>query len=654
MKTFILIACFFFLGALPLAAQWNTYNLLQQGKSAIYFDNHVSAIENFNNIIRIKPYLSEPYFFRGLAKMNLDDYEGAVQDYSTAIELNPNYFFAYMYRGIAYHNLRRFDDAMKDYDEAIVIDPGNAYVYANRGMTKAQMGDCEGAEKDYSKSLMIDNSIQAAYLNRAIMRERLEDIEGAMADCNAVIKLNMFSDDAYGLRGYLYYKQEDYFNALEDFNRAIKANPENVRILMNRALVNYEMKNFQGTLDDYQRILEVDSNYIFAYYNRAMLRSEIGDYNNALLDLDKVIEMNPDNILIFFNRGLLRYQLGDLYGAYNDFSESIRLYPDFVKAYLVRAAVSSDLQNYSSAQNDHYMAQDIMERYQKMKSGDKNALVDTTENFQRLIDFNARGDAMRDIVNGRIQDRHVIVSLQEIFYVQYMSTDSLRTGKVQYYNKHVMQYNQEHNYSHALTITNKKNTYSPLYVEQMIEQYDKAMPKSENIDDYMIRGIFYMNNLEYPKAIEDFQTITEQEPNNVLAVFNKANARMQMLDYIESVDDRTNQIIGNTEQEVKVKRMVDYSEVLEDYYKCLEIDPSFVFAWFNIGNVYVKSEEIERAIEIYTRVIEMDRDIAEAYFNRGLLYIYVGRKAEANVDLSRAGEKGIVDAYNIIKRYCNE
>ena len=73
-----------------------------------------------------------------------------------------------------------------------------------------------------------------------------------------------------------------------------------------------------------------------------------------------------------------------------------------------------------------------------------------------------------------------------------------------------------------------------------------------------------------------------------------------------------------------------------------------------MANVYVKSEKIDQAMEAYTQVIAMDKDLAEAYFNRGLLYIYVGRKAEANADLSKAGELGITDAYNIIKRYCRE
>lgn len=651
MKRYLLL---FFLGlSQALSAQWNTYNMLQMGKSAIYFDDYISAIENFNNIIRIKPYLSEPYFFRGLAKMNLDDYEGAIKDYTQAIELNPNYFHAYMYRGIAYHNLRKFKVAMQDYNMAISIDPGNAYVYANRGMTRAETGDFKGAEKDYSKSLLIDDKLMAAYLNRAIMREKMDDLNGAMADCNAAVKLNMFSDDAYGLRGYLWYKQKNYHNAVEDYNRALKANPKNERLLMSRAMVWYEMKKYQETLDDYTRIIEIDSNYIYAFYNRAMLLAEIGDYNQAIADLDRAVEMNPDNILIYFNRGLLKLQVKDLPGAYDDFSESIRLYPDFVKAYMMRSVVNGEMQDYASADNDTRQAKSIMERYRKMKEGDKNALVDTAENFQRLIDFNARTDKMRDVINGRVQDKNVIVSLQEVFCVQYQSMDSLRTGKFQYYNRHITDFNQRHDYNPALALSNKHFNYSPELVESRIEELTRQLKEREDEDLYLLRGIFYMAGYEYPKALDDFAAILKKNPDNLLAVFNMANARMLMYDYIGTIDEKASRhVVGEENKEAKI--VVDYSQVLAGYDRCLELDPAFIYALFNIANVYVKNERIEQAIDTYTSVIAKDRDMAEAYFNRGLLYIYIGRKAEANADLSKAGEIGIPEAYNIIKRYCKE
>ena len=79
-------------------------------------------------------------------------------------------------------------------------------------------------------------------------------------------------------------------------------------------------------------------------------------------------------------------------------------------------------------------------------------LVDTTANFQKLIDINARHDEVRDVINGRVQDKKVIIELQDVFYVQYLELDSLRSGKVQYYNRHIMDYNQSfYNYNPAIT-----------------------------------------------------------------------------------------------------------------------------------------------------------------------------------------------------------
>ena len=647
----IIILFFLLLSSWGGYAQWNINNMLRVGKNAIYFDDYVSAIDNFNNIIRVKPYLSEPYFFRGLAKLNLDDYEGAIQDFSQAIELNPNYFHAYVYRGIAYQNLKRLEEALKDFEEAIAIDPGNAYVYANRGIARAELGDLQEAEKDYSKALRIDDKLLPAYLNRAVIREKLDNSEGAMADCNAAIKLNMFSDVAYGLRGYLWYKQKNYHNAIEDFNRALKVNPENKRILMNRAMVWYDMKKYPETMADYSKIIELDSNYIYAYYNRAMLRAEVGETNAAIADLDRVVEMNPDNILIYFNRGLLKMQINDLYGAYDDFSESLRLYPDFVKAYLARAAVSAELKDYDAADKDRYYASEVLERYRKMKAGDRNALVDTTANFQKLIDINAKNDEVRDVINGRVQDKNVIVELQDVFWVQYLSLDSLRSGKVQYYNKHIMSYNQAHNYDPAITLANKEVLYPEDFVAPYMEKLSQKIAENGDIDSYLLRGSFYLQQGEYPKAIADFSAILEKDPQNLLALFNRAAAQMHMYDYIESIDDKTTRVVGEIKQE---SRKIDYSQVLKDYQQCLAIDPDFVFARYNMANVYAKSEEIDKAIAAYTEVIRQDKDIAEAYYNRGILYIYIGKKALANADLSKAGELGIADAYNIIKRYCSQ
>ena len=58
----------------------------------------------------------------------------------------------------------------------------------------------------------------------------------------------------------------------------------------------------------------------------------------------------------------------------------------------------------------------------------------------------------------------------------------------------------------------------------------------------------------------------------------------------------------------------------------------------------------DQALQDYNKAIELNRDFAEALCNRGLVYIYKGETEKGIADLSKAGELGIIKAYNIIKR----
>ena len=67
-------------------------------RNALYFEDYVLSIQYFNQVINAKPYLYEPYFFRGLAKINLDDFQGAEADCNAAIQRNPFVVGAYQIR----------------------------------------------------------------------------------------------------------------------------------------------------------------------------------------------------------------------------------------------------------------------------------------------------------------------------------------------------------------------------------------------------------------------------------------------------------------------------------------------------------------------------------------------------------------------------
>jgi hypothetical protein len=72
-----------------------------------------------------------------------------------------------------------------------------------------------------------------------------------------------------------------------------------------------------------------------------------------------------------------------------------------------------------------------------------------------------------------------------------------------------------------------------------------------------------------------------------------------------------------------------------------------------MGNAKVKKKDYYGALDDYSKAIELEPDFAEAYFNRGLTRIYLNDINGGALDLSKAGELGIQEAYSIIKQYCN-
>ena len=82
------------------------------------------------------------------------------------------------------------------------------------------------------------------------------------------------------------------------------------------------------------------------------------------------------------------------------------------------------------------------------------------------------------------------------------------------------------------------------------------------------------------------------------------------------------------------------------------MNPDFQFGYYNRANIYVKNERYFEALDEYNKAIKIDNEFAEAYYNRGLVKILLNDISSGAKDLSRAGELGISESYNVIKRYC--
>ena len=114
-----------------LHAQINTDRVMAIGRNALYFEDYVLSIQYFNQVIKAKPWLAEPYFYRAVAKINLDDYKGAEEDCSLCLQRNPFLTQAYYARGIAHQSLDAYDEAIKDYTKGLEFKPEDRQMLVN-------------------------------------------------------------------------------------------------------------------------------------------------------------------------------------------------------------------------------------------------------------------------------------------------------------------------------------------------------------------------------------------------------------------------------------------------------------------------------------------------------------------------------------------
>jgi len=129
-------------------AQINTDQVVNIGRNALYFEDYILAIQYFNQAIKAKPFLAEPYFYRSVAKISLEDYQGAEQDAGLAIERNPFIVDAYQVRGVSRQNLGDFKGAVEDYDAGLNLMPEDKNLLLNRAV-------CQTALKNYDESTRV-------------------------------------------------------------------------------------------------------------------------------------------------------------------------------------------------------------------------------------------------------------------------------------------------------------------------------------------------------------------------------------------------------------------------------------------------------------------------------------------------------------------
>lgn len=674
-------------------AQINTDQVLRVGQNALYFEDYMVSIQYFNRVIQAKPYLAQPYFFRAIAKLNLEDYVGAEEDAAHAIELNPYLTDAWEVRGVARQNLGRNADAITDYRHALNLLPRNRQLMFNMALAQQDVEDLQGADSTFNDLLKYYPGFDSGYLGRARLRLEQKDTVSALSDIEKALSINKNAANAYIMRADIAISRGDSLKqAAADMDEAIHLQPRLPGLYVNRAYLRYRLDDFFGAMADYDYAIQLDPLNETAIFNRSLLEMETAANDKALVDLDRLIELNPNNTRAYYNRAIVNSLKGRNREAIADITKVSEAVPDLPDPYFMRSQFYYSLGNMANAERDYNKAIALSKKAQSIQgdfdagiispsddvadnSSNKNkgngnsqnhnpqlghapeASEEAARRFATLLTVDDNAEIQEEYNNsairGKVQDRKLHIEPEpwmELAY--YASSTELRPNT--YYIKEV----DDLNATRMLRFTIRVTPEVPPLTEssstkhlQSIDYYNSylATHKPRAID-YIGRAMDFITLHDYTSAIRDIDRATALTPNIAVAYLLRAQAgyhNWQLNGQIASDGENKENLDALTVASLRRKAIDD---VLADLDKAIELSPNMAEAWYNKAVTHIATEDYTSALAALNKAIELKPEMGEAWYNRGFVYLRLGNEGLGIADLSRAGQLGILPAYNLIKR----
>ncbi len=196
-----------------------------------------------------------------------------------------------------------------------------------------------------------------------------------------------------------------------------------------------------------------------------------------------------------------------------------------------------------------------------------------------------------------------------------------------------------------------------------IQDFSKALIEDATIskDVYNIRGWAYMEIEEYYLALSDFNKQIEIESYNPYAYYNRGSVKSKLNDYLGAINDYKKSIELKPNFSMAYNNIAwakflqkKYQEALIDADKAIELDITNSVAWDTRAEIKLSLKNYNGCINDCNKAIELNPKLPNSYLLRGKAKIALLKKTEGCLDLSKAGELGSSEAYEIISKNCNQ
>lgn len=183
---------------------------------------------------------------------------------------------------------------------------------------------------------------------------------------------------------------------------------------------------------------------------------------------------------------------------------------------------------------------------------------------------------------------------------------------------------------------------------------------SNDAEAYFRRGLANFELGNFNVAIEDYTKALEINCCPAEAYYQRGRAKGRLGNISKANEDQTmainvnpNYALAYQERGLGKIQLKDYTGGMQDFNISLSIEPN-ARTYRSRGLLKMLLNDLRGSITDCSESIKLDPYFPAAYMTRGMAKIQLKQIEEGCLDLSKAGELGMTDAYEEIKRFCNK
>lgn len=657
------------------------------GRNVLAMDDYLLSIQYFNLAIKAKPYLSDPYYYRAVAKLMLDDFRGAEEDCTAAIERNRFKYEAYRVRGFSRLRLGADSAAVADFNVGLSYLPDDRYFLYYKAIAQTEEEQYAAADSTFRLLRRYHPKFEDGLAAHSRMLLAEGDTAAALQAADDALAISRNLLHPYLVKAEILSAKSEWAEAADALTEAMRLEPRETSLYINRAFMRYNADDLFGAMADYNYALELDPDNRAATYNRALLRMQVQDLPNALTDFTKILEWDPDNFPARYNRVLINYDFGNYNAAIADLRRILAKYPRFYQGYYALSDIYGRMGNERLSFENFHKANDIATRYVKnpkrysldrpsIEPGKSLAMKDEesapgiseeemggdlSSQINRLITIStsapdasdAAAPGKRNDLKGRVQDRELRAEPQPLYALTFTDNPSELRSLSNFFRDLAL-INTAPGNRHPIFLSNESGTQSG--EEQLRDLFSlvEELNNTENLSasQLLARGTAQTILKNYDAALADLNASIKANPQFAAPLFQRAFTTLAANEAREKLENAPEDgTVKKADPTLSAQNSsMAYRSAIEDFDAALRVDPRLAYAWYNKGCVYYALRQYTDALECYNRAIDINPDFGNAWYNRALTYLRLDNKAEAAANLSKAGELGVLPAYNALKR----